>query len=476
MATVYLIDDPAVAGDKAFNWQQEFPEVFAKGRFDVVIGNPPYGASFNDKEKKYLSNFKTYKYRFESYVYFFESGINLLKTGGFLGYITPELWLNLENCLPLRSLIFNAVDLIEINIVGENVFIDAVVNTVITILSREKKREAFAIVDKDIKWNLSYDSWGQNQMLSIEYRINSNHQKIINRIDENSTPLNEIGKVIQGITPYDKYRGQDPKLIKKRAYHFNYKKDDSCGKWLNGDDVNRYSLTWGGEWLSYGQWLAAPREKIFFEGPRLIFREIPGRSRRIQASLIEEIAYYGHSITPFVLKDRYNIQILKMILCFVNSELFSWYGNLKLPNFGKQIFPKMNPQDIKLLPIPKINQVDQIPFVSKADIMLFKNKELQQLKLQLLQLLQSKYENLALSKKLQDWPTLSFKEFLKELDKQKIKLTLPEQAEWMHYFEAEKTKANSIQQLLAQTDKEIDQMVYTLYSLTEEEQKIVEAG
>src|SRR5690606_37201839 len=37
-----LIDDPEVAGDKAFNWQKEFPQVFAKGGFDVVIGNPPY--------------------------------------------------------------------------------------------------------------------------------------------------------------------------------------------------------------------------------------------------------------------------------------------------------------------------------------------------------------------------------------------------------------------------------------------------
>ena len=35
-----LIDDPEVAGDKAFNWENEFPEVFAKGGFDVVIGNP----------------------------------------------------------------------------------------------------------------------------------------------------------------------------------------------------------------------------------------------------------------------------------------------------------------------------------------------------------------------------------------------------------------------------------------------------
>src|SRR5690606_29506516 len=37
-----LIDNPSIAGEKAFNWQEEFPNVFAKGGFDVVIGNPPY--------------------------------------------------------------------------------------------------------------------------------------------------------------------------------------------------------------------------------------------------------------------------------------------------------------------------------------------------------------------------------------------------------------------------------------------------
>jgi hypothetical protein len=44
----------------------------------------------------------------------------------------------------------------------------------------------------------------------------------------------------------------------------------------------------------------------------------------------------------------------------------------------------------------------------------------------------------------------------------------------MQYFEQEQTKANTIQQTITQTDKEIDAMVYKLYELTDEEIEIVE--
>ena len=37
-----LIDDPEIAGEKAFDWKKEFPEIMKAGGFDVVIGNPPY--------------------------------------------------------------------------------------------------------------------------------------------------------------------------------------------------------------------------------------------------------------------------------------------------------------------------------------------------------------------------------------------------------------------------------------------------
>ena len=213
-----------------------------------MIGNPPYGVTFNSKEKKeIISKYRTYQYRFESHVYFFEKGIRLLNQSGSLGYITPELWLNLENCEPLREFIYDTPKLAEINVVGENVFIDAVVNTVLTIISKEIKKNGVRINYKDQQWILSYQDWHDTPKKAIEHRINRDLGAIIRKIEKNSFRLKEIGDSIQGITPYDKYRGHDSELIKRRGYHFSFKKDDTCGKWLNGQDINRYSSKWSGE-------------------------------------------------------------------------------------------------------------------------------------------------------------------------------------------------------------------------------------
>jgi uncharacterized coiled-coil DUF342 family protein len=60
------------------------------------------------------------------------------------------------------------------------------------------------------------------------------------------------------------------------------------------------------------------------------------------------------------------------------------------------------------------------------------------------------------------------------LKKQKIKLTFKQQDEWEDYFDSYKQEITDLQNRINQTDKEIDQMVYELYGLTEEEIKIVE--
>jgi hypothetical protein len=60
------------------------------------------------------------------------------------------------------------------------------------------------------------------------------------------------------------------------------------------------------------------------------------------------------------------------------------------------------------------------------------------------------------------------------LKKQNIKLSLLQQDEWEDYFTAYKSEINKLQSEIAATDKAIDQMVYELYGLTEDEIKIVE--
>jgi hypothetical protein len=74
-------------------------------------------------------------------------------------------------------------------------------------------------------------------------------------------------------------------------------------------------------------------------------------NRRIQATYVEKDTYYhGHSISPFKANGRCHID-LRYLLALVNSNLLSWYAGISLPNFGKATFPKLNPQDIGMLPI-----------------------------------------------------------------------------------------------------------------------------
>lgn len=92
---------------------------------------------------------------------------------------------------------------------------------------------------------------------------------------------------------------------------------------------------------------------------------------------------------------------------------------------------------------------------------------------QFLLFLENKFTELKVNKKLENWQELDFKEFLKELQKSKVKLSLSEEAEWLQYFNEKKEKAQNIKSEI-ETEKEIDQMVYQLYGLTDEEIAIVE--
>lgn len=88
-----------------FTWATAFPQVFAEGGFDIVLGNPPYVRMEHLKlMKPYLEKrFEVVSDRADLYCYFFERGLKLLKPGGRLGYISSSTFFKTGSAKPLRN-------------------------------------------------------------------------------------------------------------------------------------------------------------------------------------------------------------------------------------------------------------------------------------------------------------------------------------------------------------------------------------
>jgi hypothetical protein len=135
-----VVSDPAVH-PKAFDWQAAFPEVFAQGGFDVVVGNPPY------IRQEWIAPFKPYwECRFKSYhgvadifVYFFEQGVEVLRPGGLLAFITSGSWVKGNFGAPLRKFLSANAKMESMVDFGEfQPFEDAeMIRPSITILSKD---------------------------------------------------------------------------------------------------------------------------------------------------------------------------------------------------------------------------------------------------------------------------------------------------------------------------------------------------
>lgn len=126
---------------------------------------------------------------------------------------------------------------------------------------------------------------------------------------------------------------------------------------------------------------------------------------------------------------------------------------------------------IERLPIKIISSEEQEKLLTLSRKMHTFNAELSEKSDLFLRLLSSKYRLESLPQKIQKFRELDFAELLKTL--KLSKLPLAEQADLMQYFEQNKSTILALQSQIDQTDREIDEMVFDLYGLNEEERKIV---
>ena len=162
-----LLDEETIYRINTFDWQKEFPDIFASGGFDVVVGNPPYIRIQHMKEwaplevEYYKTAYRSAaKGNYDIYVVFVEKGLELLRKGGTLGYILPHKFFNARYGETLRELIAEGSHLRKVVHFGDaQIFDGATTYTCLLFLTREPNIDfIYEKVDDLDTWRLAQES------------------------------------------------------------------------------------------------------------------------------------------------------------------------------------------------------------------------------------------------------------------------------------------------------------------------------
>ncbi len=521
-----LIDDPEVAGEKAFNWQKAFPRVFEKGGFDVIIGNPPYVKLETIKEaSEQLSKlgYKTFEKRGDLYVLFVEKGFDILKMDGIISFIMPNKWLQAGYGKPLRSffLEYKMNQLIDF---GDLQIFEGATTYPCIFISEKKNPEkniSIAVLKSEMKNDFNYNISENNNSFDTSsfsdgtWIISSNDDSQL--LERLNLKFKNLAEFINGESNYGiKFGLTEAFLIddekKNELIKTNPNSVELIGLILRGRDLGRYKtpihedldsiiLAYFGSYKiletrypALFNHISQFEEKLKKRGQCNGSKATDSKPFNGQHHWLEldnnpsleylelykkpKIMYQKFQVKPcFIFDDAKlycndSMWIIptdnKGLLAILNSKMGWWLISkycTQIQN-GYQLIWKYFSQ------IPIANTTDKL--AEKANLMIELNKEFQEQSSKFQRTLQRKFELESLPKKLESWYELSFAEFVKELAKLKVKLSLSEEAEWEDYFLQEQQKALALKQQINTTDKEIDQMVYELYRLTPEEISIVE--
>ena len=277
-------------GDKQpFDWQREFPEIMAQGGFDIIVGNPPYvRIQTLDKEEVgyYKEHYQTATGNYDIYALFVEKGLELLRPGGVLGFIVPNKFMQAEYGKGLRRLLSEERAVSKIVDFGDaQVFESGTNYTCLLFLRKEQVSEAFYMAAAEqvkkrpdrpdlceaeragfaaVSDSLSGEPWGFAR---------GPERRIVQRVEAGSCALCEIARPFVGIqTSADGVyvlSGSggvlDARVVRLRSKATGREHEIEAGvlrPFLFGRNVRRWQVTHTGHWVLYPYRLEGERARL----------------------------------------------------------------------------------------------------------------------------------------------------------------------------------------------------------------------
>ncbi|MGA3325784.1 MAG: N-6 DNA methylase [Terriglobia bacterium] len=406
-------------------------QVIHSGGFDVVIGNPPYGAVLGEEDTAYLrKRYSTATSELDTYGLFIEKATNVCKSQGRISMIIPTGWYSGVRFSSLRRFVACHTDpQVFVNLpydvfeawVDTTVFVGGKrakplgwprrVPSKITLRTFPKRHKIEAVSEFDEGGqSVEFTAWFANEGDEFLTYADTASSQLMAKVQNVSRPMNEFADIQRGVTPFNLTDAPDHKHS-VRAF---------------AGTVRRYSVESGErKFIRFDDTLAEPKPERYFKGPRLLLRELISRQFQLQAVKVVEDFVTNKSMQSIL--PLANAPDLNYLLGCLNSKLLSWYF-LKRSNIAQRDdFPKIVLKETRNLPIHPINFSDR-------------------------------------TNKARHDKVVELVDRMLELNKQK------------HSGKLAPSQVERVDREIAATNAEIDNLVYEIYGIADEERKIVEGG
>jgi hypothetical protein len=332
--------------------------------FEAVLGNPPWGAGLGQNMENYVStSYDLSKSANDTFACFTKLASSLVAPHSEVGYILPSGWQTSDKYVRFREWLVSNLELQNLVNLPYDVFSDAYVDSTVFILEDQPQQitdvEALnsevLVINYDRKEELSQIEPTESNSSLIKYSrwfsehldadstydflsyLNKSKLNIEEKVAKKGTELSEFADVQRGITPFD--------LVEETG--------DQYAPALDGG-LRRYTYHFSGtKYVEYHEDIAEYKPERYFEGERLILRELISRQFRIQLILTDKDFVTNKSYQSILVQDeKYDAGYLLAVL---NSSLLSFYHVQRSAVALRDDFPKIVLSETRSLPIPEID-------------------------------------------------------------------------------------------------------------------------